>query len=141
MSYGIMWLVISGVLLIIEIFTISFLLFFPGISAFISFIAYLLGANIYIQVVIFAVSSTLMILFVRPLITRFFKSKDIPMNSNFLIGKTGIILKDIGPNKVGQVKVSGEIWSAITKEGNIILKDSEVKIIAIDGVKLVVENI
>lgn len=141
MSYGIMWLILSGVCLILEIFTVSFLLFFPGVGAFLSFVSYLLGASIYFQVVIFVVSSTLMILFVRPLITRFFKTKDTPMNSNFLIGKTGIVLKDINTNKVGQVKVSGEVWSAISNEEKEILKDSEIRVIKIDGVKLVVENI
>ena len=141
MTYGTMWLIISGICLVLEIFTVSFLLFFPGVGAFLAFISYLLGANIYLQVIIFVISSALMILFIRPIITKFFKAKDVPMNSSSLIGKTGVILKDISSSNIGQVKVSGEIWSAISRENEEISKDSEVKIIAIDGVKLIVESI
>ncbi len=141
MSLTTMWLILCGLCLVIEIFTVSFLMFFPGVAAFFAFIAALLGANTTVQCIIFAVSSALMILFIRPLVTKLFKTKDVAMNSNALIGKSGIVLKDIkGDEKVGQVKVAGEIWSAICKEDRVITKDSKITVLAISGVKLVVEE-
>ena len=113
MSLTTMWLILCGVCLIIEMFTVSFLMFFPGVGAFLAFISALLGANVTVQSIIFVVSSALMIAFIRPLVTKLFKTKDIAMNSNALIGKSGVVLKDIkGDEKVGQVKVQDEIWSA-----------------------------
>lgn len=142
MSMTTIWLMLCGLCLIIEIFTVSFLMFFPGVGAFFAFISALLGANVTIQSIVFVVSSALMILFLRPLVTKLFKTKDIAMNSNALIGKSGVVLKDIkGDEKVGQVKVQGEVWSAICEDGTSIDKDSRITVLAISGVKLIVKEI
>lgn len=138
---GTFWLLICGFCLVAEIFTVSFLLFFPGVAAFLTFIAAILGANLTIQVLIFVVSSSLMILFIRPLVAKFFKTKDTAMNSTSIIGKTGMALKEVGdPNNIGQVKVAGEIWSAISEDSTIIEKGNPVSIVAISGVKLIVKK-
>lgn len=136
------WLIICGMCLIIEMFTVSFLMFFPGVGAFLAFIAALLGANVTIQSIVFVISSVLMIIFIRPLVTKFFKTKDTAMNSNALIGRTGIVLKDIvSDQKVGQVKVAGEVWSAICEDGVSISKDAKITVLAISGVKLIVKEV
>ena len=52
------------------------------------------------------------------------------------------VLKDITFNSatLGQVKVNGDVWSAVTEEDyGIIPAKSIVRILKIDGVKLVVE--
>ena len=55
------------------------------------------------------------------------------------IGKIGIVLADIEDvQKVGQVKVEGEIWTAKSQYAPIS-KDSKVKVLSIEGVKLIVE--
>lgn len=142
MSLTTMWLILCGLCLVIEIFTVSFLMFFPGVGALLAFLAALLGANTTIQCIIFVVSTALMIIFVRPLVTKLFKTKDTAMNSNALIGKSGVVLKDIkGDEKIGQVKVAGEVWSAICEDNTLITKDSKVTVLAISGVKLIVKEI
>ena len=142
MSYTTRWLIVCGVCLITEIFTVSFLMFFPGIGAFLAFLAALLGAGITVQSVIFVVSSALMIIFIRPLVTKFFKTKDVKMNSDALVGKKGIVLKDIkGTEKIGQVKVAGEVWSAVAEEDKEILKDAKITVLSISGVKLIVKEV
>lgn len=142
MTFTAMWLIICGLCLILEIFTVGFLLFFPGVGAFLAFICALLGANIMIQTIVFVVSSALMILFIRPLVAKLFKTEDVQMNSNALVGKSGVVLKDIqGEDKIGQVKVQGEVWSAICDENKTIKKDSKVIVKSISGVKLFVEEI
>lgn len=141
MSPTAIWLLLCALCLIAEIFTITFLLFFPGVGAFLAFLTSLITDSIGIQLAVFVISSTLMIIFIRPLIAKLFKSKDVPTNSSSLIGKSGIVLKDIeGIDKVGQVKVAGEIWSAICDEKSKIGKDSKIIVEAIEGVKLVVKD-
>ena len=57
-----------------------------------------------------------------------------------LVGKEGIVIEDINPiEATGQIKVGGERWSATCKGNNTILKKTVVKIIEVDGVKLLVE--
>lgn len=142
MSYAMFWLIFSGICLIAEIFTVSFLLFFPGIGALLACIAALLGANITVQVILFVISTALMILFLRPIVTKLFKTNTTSTNSDALVGRRGIVLKKIsGKLGVGQVKVSGEIWSAISDSDDPIDVDSEIIVEKIIGVKLLVSKV
>ena len=138
----VVWLILCGVLLLIEIFTVSFLMFWPGIGAFLAFITSLITDNEVIQIAVFVISTTLMIIFMKPLVKKFFKNNDnTKMNNSSLIGKTGIVVKDIDTiNSIGQVKVNGELWSAFTEDENI-KSGSTVSVLAIEGVKLKVKKI
>lgn len=142
MSNEAIWLIVCGVCFISEIFTVSFFLFLPGIAAFISFLLALFNFNTTVQIVSFVITTSLMIIFIRPLIKKLFKSNDTITNSNALIGKTALVIKEINQDITpGQVKVAGEIWTAITENTLPIPKDSLVKVEGIDGVKLLVSKI
>lgn len=138
----VVWLILCGVFLLIEIFTVSFLMFWPGIGAFLAFITSLITDNEVIQIAVFVISTTLMIIFMKPLVKKFFKNNDnTKMNNSSLIGKTGMVVKDIDTiNSIGQVKVNGELWSAFTEDENI-KSGSTVSVLAIEGVKLKVKKI
>lgn len=140
----ILWLILCGVFLIAEIFTISFLMFWPGIGAFLAFITSLLTDNIAIQIGVFVVSTTLMIIFTKPLIKKIFRNKDnTKMNKDSLIGKNAIVVKEIYTlESRGQVKVNGELWSAFTSDENeVIEKGATVYIEDLEGVKLKVKKL
>lgn len=142
MSNEAIWLILCGVCFISEIFTVSFLLFLPGIAAFISFLLALFNFSTTVQIISFIITTSLMIIFIRPLIKKLFKSNDTCTNSNALIGKTAVVIKEINKDITpGQVKVAGEIWTAITESNSPIPKDSLVKVEGIDGVKLLVSKI
>ena len=138
------WLILCGIFLVIEIFTTSFLMFWPGIGAFFAFLTSLITDNQLIQIGVFTVTSILMIIFMKPLVKKFFKDNDATaMNSNSLIGKTGIVVKEINTLEgKGQVKVNGELWSAFTEDENSIIKEGEkVTIESITGVRLKVKSL
>ena len=137
------WLILCGAFLLIEIFNISFLLIWPGIGSFFAFIASVLGAPIEIQLAVFAISTTIMIIFMKPLTKKLFKNKDnTKMNNDALIGKKGVVIKEINSTEdVGQVKVAGELWSAITLNDEKIKINEIVEVTKVDGVKLVVTKI
>ena len=134
------WLILCGIFLLIEIFNISFLLIWPGIGSFFAFIASILGASIEVQIAVFAITTTIMIIFMKPLVKKFFKNKDdTKMNNNAMIGKKGIVIKEINSlEETGQVKVAGELWSAITLDNTKIQINEIVKVTKVEGVKLVV---
>jgi membrane-bound serine protease (ClpP class) len=56
-----------------------------------------------------------------------------------LIGELGISLEDISKGKKGQVRVHGEIWTAIAE--NDIEKDSDIEVLANESMKLKVKKI
>ena len=99
--------------------------------------------NVAIQAAVFVVTSLIMILFMKPLAKKLFKTKDVPMNNKTVIGKNGIVTQTIDNiNSKGQVKVAGELWSAISKEDDeIIEKGATVLIEDINGVKLIVKKV
>ena len=138
------WLIVSGVFFLGGIFTISFLLFWPGVGAFLAFLTSLIvPENLVAQILIFVVSTIIMVLFTKPLVNKLFKNKDnTSMNNSAVLGKKGIIIKKIdNSNPVGQVKVNGELWSAIKSEKDKSINVGESVIIEkIDGVKLLVRK-
>ena len=141
MSHEAIWLIICGICFVGEIFTVSFMLFLPGIAALVSFVLALFNASMTVQVLTFGIITTLLRIFVRPFVSRFFKTKDYASNSSALVGKVGTVLKDIDKDIApGQIKVAGEVWSAITEENSVIQKDTLVKIEGINGVKLLVKT-
>lgn len=138
------WLITSGIFFLGEIFTISFLLFWPGVGAFLAFLTSLIvPENLLVQIVVFVASTILMIIFTKPLINKLFKNKDnTSMNNSAVLGKKGIVIKKMDKdNPVGQVKVNGELWSAIKSDKDKAINVGESVIIEkIDGVKLLVRK-
>lgn len=135
------WLILAGLFVIIEFFTMGFLVFWFGIGALITMIVSFFTNNIFIQTSVFLVASVILLFATKPFVKRF-SSKTIPTNANSLIGKTGLVVQEIDNIKsVGQVKVNGELWSAVSLNNIIIAKDTQVEIVEINGVKLTVKQI
>ena len=88
------WLIISGICLIIEIMTVGFLVFWFSIGALITMIASFFTNNIVVQTAIFVISSTILIFTTKPFVKRFANTKDsIKTNVYSIIGKTGVVTK------------------------------------------------
>ena len=133
------WLIASGIFFIAEIITVGFLIFWLGIGALITMIVSFFTSNLIIQTTVFVISSTILIFATRPLINKFGNTKTTSTNAFSLVGKKGIVTQNIDSIRgTGQIKVQGELWSAISKDSDIIPKNTEVEILSIKGVKLIV---
>lgn len=142
MSPWVIWLIASAIMFIMEIFTVSFLLFFPAVGAFIAFLCAIFGASMEVQIIIFVISSILLIAFIRPIVTKFFKTNNVAMNSQSVVGKNAIVIKAIDNlHGKGQVKVAGEIWSAVSSTDEDIEEGATVIVLKIEGVKLIVKKV
>lgn len=140
----IFWLIIAGTCFVIEMLTIGFFVFWFGIGALLAMItSFIFPGNIFLQTLVFTVSSIILLILTKPLVEKFTKKdKKLETNAYSIIGKKGVVIQDINPTfGVGQIKVAGEVWSAKTKDGLKIEKGSEIEIVSIDGVKAVVEPI
>lgn len=136
------WIGIALVMGIIEASTaqlVSVWFVLGGLAAAVSCI---FTDNIYIQIAVFLIVSFASLLATRPFvkkITRFGKTKT---NLDSTVGKTAVVTIDIN-NRIseGAVSVGGKVWTARSADGTPIPKDSNVKVISIEGVKLIVERI
>lgn len=62
-------------------------------------------------------------------------------NADGVIGKEAIVTTEINNLKgTGAISYQGMDWTARTADGSVVSKDSIVKIVAIEGVKVIVEN-
>ena len=135
------WLILAGIFLIVEIMTVGFLIFWLSIGSLLAMITSFFTDNVFIQTAVFVVSSTILLFATKPFVKKFAKIKSpIETNVYSIIGKTGIVTQEINSiQSTGQIKVNGELWSAIGENNSsIIPKDSEVKILEIKGVKAIV---
>ena len=138
------WLILSGLILIIEAMTAGFLIFWLSIGSLFAMITSFFTDNIFIQTSVFVISSTILIFATKPFVKKFTQAKSpIKTNVYSIIGKTGIVTQEINSiHSTGQIKVDGEVWSAIGEnDSSIIPKDSEVKILEVKGVKAIVTPI
>lgn len=135
------WLIIAILFFILEMMGPGFLLFWVGVGALLTMIVSIFVDNIAIQIGIFTISSIALLFCTRPFVKRFTKNDTTPTNAYSLIGKKGIVLKEINPIKgIGQIKVNGEIWSAKSSSDNIIAEGELITVLKIDGVKAIVEK-
>jgi len=56
-----------------------------------------------------------------------------------LKSKRGKVIKQVGPDKMGRVKIDGESWAARSLDGSIIEIDTYVSIVQVKGAHVVVE--
>ncbi len=110
-----------------------------AIASLIAMIVALFGGWIWLQVVVFLVVSTALLLMLWPLIKKFVNPKIVPTNVDSIVGQLVHVTEDINNiDATGQAKVNGLPWSARSASGAPIPKGTLVRIERIEGVKLIV---
>ncbi len=135
---SIIWFVAFLILLIIEIITINLVTIWFAIGAVAAMITTLFTDSVVVQVVVFLIVSVVSLLLTKPIMKTLKKFDIQPTNSDRVIGKTGEVIKPISGNEYGEVKVYGNVWTASSNQD--ISVGEKVKVISIDGVKLIVEK-
>ena len=128
------WLVLFIVLVFIELVTVNLVTIWFAIGSLVSFFVSLFTDNTSLQIGIFVVVSFIALLLTKKFVNKVKNKQIIPTNLDRVIGKIGIVTETISPLKIGEVKVDGKRWSAISDTE--IKLNEKVKILAIDGVKL-----
>ena len=141
MDIWMIWLVAGIICVIIEIFTPGFFFMSIGVSAIITGLFALVISNIYIQLVIFIIVSSLIFINIKKLSKRFFKVKGEPTNIFALLGKNAVVTQEISKASKGYVKIGGEIWSAISIDEKTIEVGKTVIVKKIEGNKVIVKAI
>ena len=142
MDYTIFWLVALVLFIGIEIATLGLTTIWFAGGALLAVIVAALGLPLVVQIVLFFAVSLLLLYFTRPVAVKYFNKDRVKTNAESLVGKQAIVISEIsnlqGP---GQVTVSGMEWSARTAEDGIAVPvGGVVNIVAINGVKLIVEE-
>lgn len=131
------WLVVFVLMLIIEFATADFLTVWFAISAIpTAILSLVLPKLIWLQITVFFVLGFLLMILIRKYVIKYFKKNVISTNVDSYIGKTAIVTKKIEPRINGLVSFENDTWTASSND--IVEVDEIVKIIAIEGNKLIV---
>ncbi|NMA67713.1 MAG: NfeD family protein [Clostridiaceae bacterium] len=137
-TYTYIWIGLTIVLIAIEAATVSLTTIWLAAGSLIAFVISLFKLPLWSQIISFLAVSILLLIFTRPVAVKYLKVGDHKTNVDMLIGQKGIVIMDITEHATGQVKVRGQVWTAVSKTGENIKKDTEVVIEEIQGVKLIV---
>lgn len=142
-SLTLVWFILFVIFVVAEIVTagalVSIWFCFGALAAMFAAMA---GMSFTIQMVIFIAVSVVLLIFTKPFAKKLLNGRIEATNAPALIGKYGIVTEEINNiEAAGAVKIDGKIWTARSSDEREIIKEgAEVKILDIQGVKLIVKT-
>ena len=122
LNAGVIWLILGTILLILEIFVPGLILFFFGIGACLTgVLCFIMPLSINTQLVIFLISSLLLLFLLRNYFINLFKgfskeTEDESKNTDNVIGKKVKVIKEINKDNPGLVEMNGVNWNAESEQ-------------------------
>lgn len=139
MELWILWLIIIFILIVAEVSTVNLVSIWFIASGIVSLIISIFYDNFFVQFAVFVILGIMLLLTTRKFLEKLIKSReDTKTNLDRIFGSTAVVTEPLRKNEVGEVKVEGKKWSAISKESLEV--GEEVIIESIDGVKLIVRK-
>ena len=141
------WIVLSALLLIAEMFAPGFWLASVAVGCLAAGIAGLLPIGLIGQILVFTGGSLLSLFGLRPVLVRRFlhsRGTEVRTNVEALVGKSGVVVKRFDPvTRIGRVVVDGEDWRGTLLEagsGPTLEPGTRIIVVQVDGSTLVVEK-
>lgn len=140
-SSAILWLVIAVILIILEGATVQLVFLWFAAGAVVAMLSSFLGASVFVQLVLFFITSIVALVIGRPILQKKITPKKTATNADAVIGKTGVVTEEIDNTmQTGRVNANGLDWTARSLDDDKIEVKQKVAVKAIDGVKLIVER-
>lgn len=136
------WLGLFILLIVIELFTVGLTTIWFAGGALAAMLADILGADILAQVLIFLAVSCVLLFFTRPWAMKHLNRKRVRTNYESEIGKIIKLTEKVDNlNQTGKSIVDGQEWTVRSRDDREILEEGSLaKVIAVSGVKLIVEK-
>ncbi len=137
----IFWLTVFLLLAVAEMLTLNLYFILMSVGALAALVAFLLGAELWLQIVIFCVVALATTVLIRPLALSHLKRGPADQLSNVdrLIGHKAVVLETVGTGG-GLVKIGGDIWTARITGGAELPVGASVEVAAIDGATAIVNG-
>lgn len=134
-----MWLAAAAILLVVEMLTVDLLFASLALAAVAAAVAAGFGLGGVSQGLVFGIFAALSLLLLRPIALKHLKRRpaNFATNMEALVGAEAFTTTEV-TEMGGQIKLSGEIWTARAITG-VIEKDEKVFVWAIEGATAVVK--
>ncbi|MDY3618068.1 NfeD family protein [Agathobaculum sp.] len=136
------WVAVIIIGVAVEAFTLDLSAIWFAVGAVFALIAASIGLGLPAQLLIFVLFAAVLLILVRPFCRRFLRTKNEPTNADRIIGEPAIVIQEIdNMQETGEIKVFGQLWTARSVDDSLIPQGAAVKVIAIRGVKAIVEKV
>ena len=138
MSDWVFWMVVSGALMLAELFTLTFVLGLFSVAALVAGIGALLGLPLVAELALFGGTSGALWWFVRPIERMHRQQPALATGTAALAGRKGLVTEEVAAHS-GRVTLGGESWAARPLTAGMVLPvGSPVAVAHVDGATLVV---
>ena len=135
----IVWLGIGVVAAVIEGLTTQLVGIWFAFGAVVAAVSVLLGASLYLQLILFALTPVLLLVGVRPYFKKRLSVQKQPTNADQLIGKVAMVTEPTDPTSgAARAVIEGLAWMARTQAGELLEAGERVTVLAIQGATLIV---
>jgi len=132
------WIITIIFLIFLEALSVNLTSVWFVISGIVSLILSFFIDSFIIQFSVFVILGVILLITTKPILKKFIKVNNEKTNLDRVIGMKGVVTSKIEPLSVGEVKVDGKRWSAISD--SVIEQNEIVEVLKIDGVKLIVKK-
>lgn len=133
------WLFASLALIVVDLFLTTTWLMWFGFGSLAAALALLVGLDVLLQVLVFAVVSSLLLIYTRPLLARFLERSASPALGLIPVpsGTKGKVVRTIRPGEPGRVCVGDVTWDAVAD--GVIQAGTVVEVREVNEMRLVVK--
>jgi membrane protein implicated in regulation of membrane protease activity len=135
------WLVLAAVLGIAELASLDFTLLMLAAGAVAAAGVGLVAPGLlWLQIIVGLAAAVAMLVVIRPaLVRKMHHHGELKTGIAHVVGKSGVVVKEISPDGGGSIRLSGELWTARPYDGqSTIAPGSRVEVMEIDGATAVV---
>lgn len=133
------WIIMIIILTLFEATSVNLTTIWFVISGIVALIISFFNDYFILQFGVFAVLGIVLLITTRPLLKKFIKVDKVKTNLDRVIGMKGVVTSRIVPLEIGEVKVDGKRWSAVSD--CIIQEGDTIEVLKIEGVKLIVKKV
>ena len=137
--FAIVWLALMVVFVLLEAGTVSMVSIWFAVGALAAMVASLLSAPLWLQIVLFVVISTALLLALRPFVRKFINPRLTKTNVDAIIGAEGFVTETVDNlAAAGRVKIGHMEWAARSSSGEKLEPGTRVQVDRVEGVKVFV---
>ncbi len=137
----ILWGVLIVVSIIVELITDELTIIWGTVGAIFAFLAALLHTDVWIQLLVFVVFTTLTIIVSKPIIKKYAQKEVIRTNADRIIGMVAVVSEPFENGNVGKVTVNGQVWRAVSASNEQFFEGEKVKVEGLSGTKVIISKI
>ena len=136
------WLAVTVIAIVVEIITPELVSLWFAIGGIVGIaFSFIPGLPWWGEIIIFAVLSMILLRSLRPVLSKYLKRKSLATNVDRLIGQDIRMITQADFDNLGTAKIGDVVWSVKSENQSSLLADEIVRIVAVDGNKLIARHI